>query len=134
MSCEGCKNPNVAEKSVISFGKHLGNNFVPSLQLDDSGLPSFENLSIAVKCILDSMNASYTSESGLKYMQYTFEHCPLHETAQASGLMRGLFAARMGITTFIDYVVQLLEPEWLVLLPTQIDPSKPLLEISIIQN
>ena len=48
LSCEGCKDLKVAEKSIICFGQHLGSIFVPTLQLDNSRLPSIDNLAIEV--------------------------------------------------------------------------------------
>ena len=134
LSCEGCKDQVVAEKSVICFGQHLGSIFVPSLQLDKSRLPSIYNLSNAMKCILNSMNITFKVRSSKEYLNFTLASCPLYESAQQTGLCRGLKDARIGYITFIEQVVQILEPNWNLISPSQDDQIKPLLEISISQN
>lgn len=134
LSCEGCKDPKVAEKSVVRFGQHLGSIFVPTLHLVNSPISGFEKLRVALKCILNSINIPYTSNYSLEYIQIIFDKCPLKVAAQATGLNRGLLAARMGMFTFIDTVVQLIEPEYLLVPPSVWDSSQPLLEILVTQK
>jgi len=134
LSCEGCKDLKVAEKSIICFGQHLGSIFVPTLQLDNSRLPSIDNLAIAMKCILNSMNVTSTVMSSTEYLNFILATCPLYESAQQSGLSRGLKEARIGFITFIDRVVQHLEPNWILITPSAADQINPLLEISITQK
>ena len=131
LSCEGCKDLRVAEKSIICFGQHLSSIFVQSLQLEEARLSSIDNLTIAMNCILNSMNVPYKVLSNAETLNYTFATCPLYESAHKSGLSRGLEVARSGLINFIENVVLLLKPDWNLVNPSQVGQIKPLLEITI---
>jgi hypothetical protein len=134
MSCEGCKNIDVAEKSVMRFGQNLGSIFVPSLQIVDKDLPHLQYLTFAIRCILNSMNVRYSINRITDCLLFKLSHCPLNESAHASGLGRELNVARLGITVFFEKIVQIIEPGWQLIYPSLRDTDRDLITISVKQK
>ena len=83
MSCEGCKEQEVALHEVVRFGEHLVD------------LPGAEKLQVVFKSVLNSMDVSYSLDSNENQLEYALDCCPIRGCASKTGLGRSVELAHI---------------------------------------
>jgi len=131
MSCEGCRDQNVASKEVVRFGEHLGKVLVAKTYPDIAELPTTEKLSIAFKCVLNSMSATYIEESKEDHLEYSLDCCPLRECAKKTGLSRSVEMAHLSFTALCKSLIKEMAPNWALMQPSEQDNNIPIHKIVI---
>jgi hypothetical protein len=131
MSCEGCRDQDVASEEVVRFGEHLGNILVAKTYQDIAELRTTEKLSSAFKCILNSMSATYNEESKEDQLVYSLDCCPLSECAKSTGLGRSVEMAHLSFTALCKSVLKALAPNWALMQPSEADTNLPIHKIVI---
>ena len=131
MSCEGCREDNVASEEVVSFGEHLGEVLAAKTSSDITAIPSSEKLSFAFKCILDSMDAKYIEQSKENHLEYSLDCCPISECASSSGLSRSVEMAQRAFTALCSSLINALAPDWVLIKPSEEDTNIPIHNIIV---
>lgn len=129
LSCEGCKNREIAEESVKKFGEQLGKIIVDTLLINKQNIPTIEKISTTYQCVLNSMSVSYTMVPASDNLHYNLSYCPIRETAKLNGLTRGIAMAHLSFIALCRSIIENLSPNWVLLNPTEADIDNPLNEI-----
>ncbi len=129
MSCEGCREDNVASEEVIRFGEHLGEELAAKTYHDIAELPTAEKLSSAFKCILNSMAAKYIEQSKENHLEYSLDCCPISECAKSTGLSRSVEMAHLSFTALCKSLIDALAPDWVLMEPSEEDTNIPIHKI-----
>ena len=131
MSCEGCREQNVAAEEVVRFGEHIGEILVANTYPDFAELPTSEKLSNAFKCILNSMNATYIEESKEGSLEFALDCCPLSECAENTGFSRSVEMAHLSFTALCKSLIKELGPNWILAQPSEENTNIPIHKIVI---
>ena len=131
LSCEGCKDQEIAEESVIKFGEQLGKILVDTLLIDKPNKSPNENISTTFQCVLNSMSVPYTVVPASDNLHYNLSYCPIRETAKLNGLTRGIAMAHRSFLALSRSIIQNISPTWVLLNPTEADIDNPLHEIVV---
>lgn len=134
LSCEGCRDQQVAGESSAHFGERLGRILANRFVQDSPDSPGIDRLTGAVECLLNSMNVPYELEQMENRLHYTLSYCPIRESAQATGIKRGESIAQRGFAALCESMIRGLAEDWTVLKPSALDTGKPLLEIEIVRS
>lgn len=131
MSCEGCKDHEVALQEVVHFGEHLGEILIKKSQHDLVDLPSTDKLWRVFKSVLSSMDVSYTVDSNENLLEYALDCCPIRGCASKTGLGRSVELAHVAFVALCSTLVTALAPEWVLLQPSDMDLSHPIEKIVV---
>jgi hypothetical protein len=129
VSCEGCRDHERAGELVACTGERLGRILARRLFQDAPELPVIDQVCGAFDFILHSMGADHRMEQGAGNVRYELVGCPLLDTAERTGFVRGLVAARQGFIALCDSMLNTLAPEWTMVRPTASQAGAPLAEI-----
>ena len=131
MSCEGCREQNVAAEEVVRFGEHIGEILLANTYPDFGELPTIEKLSNAFKCILNSMSATYIEERKADQLVYSLDCCPLSECAKSTGLSRCVERAHLSFSALCESLIKALAQNWVLMQPSREDTNIPVHKIVI---
>jgi hypothetical protein len=131
MSCEGCRQQNLASHEVVRFGEHLGKVLAAKTYKNIAELPTNEKLSSAFKCILNSMSATYIEESKEDQLEYSLDCCPLSECAKSTGLSRSVEMAHLSFVALCKSLIKALAPDWALIQPSEKENNIPIHKIVI---
>jgi len=133
MSCEGCSKQELASEMVIRFGEHLGDAYVEKTQHYAPELPTSDKLSNALKCILNSMSATYIEDKKVDRLEYSLDCCPLSECAKNTGLNRSVDMAYLSFIAICKSLINGLALNWELIYPSENENNIPIHRIFIAQ-
>ena len=119
MSCEGCREVNVASEEVSCFGEHLGKILVANINDDIIEMGTKDKLSTVFKCILNSMSSKYIEQVSTDRLEFSLDCCPLRECARDTGLNRSVEMAQISFVALCRYLINSLAPKWELVEPTE---------------
>ncbi|MFC1922522.1 hypothetical protein ACFLY4_04465 [Chloroflexota bacterium] len=131
MSCEGCREDNVASKEVVSFGEHLGEILAATTLSEITDMHGSEKLSHAFNSILNSMAAKYIEQIKENHLEYSLDCCPISECASSSGLSRSVEMAHRAFTALCRSLINELAPDWVLIEPSEADTNIPIHKIIV---
>ena len=134
LSCEGCWEDEEARKKVERFGRDLGKILVNNTFQDISKLSDTDKIIRAFKCIFNSMNVKYSLVQNGNYLQYTLVYCPLRESAQKTGLIRGVELAHLAFVSLCKNILKILTTNWVLLKPSEQESGLPINKIVVAKN
>lgn len=133
MSCEGCSRAELASEMLTHFGDQLGQIYLQKVHQQSSDQEAIENLSTAITCLLDSMDAKYNENTQPGKLEYILECCPLSECAKDTGLNRSVEMAYLSLITLFNTVISGVSPGWELVRPSAVEINIPLHRILIAQ-
>ena len=129
LSCEGCQDHDKASDLIECTGERLGRILATKLYQDAPDLPVTDQVCGAFEFILHSMGFQVQVEKINHSIRYDLDCCPLVETAERTGFMRGIVTARRGFITICASMLNVLAPEWTLVHPNHDQAEDPLVEI-----
>jgi hypothetical protein len=133
MSCEGCSRAELATEMLTHFGDQLGQIYLDKIYEKSIDQVTGENLSAAIACLLDSMDAKYTENSQPGTLEYVLDCCPLSECAKDTGLNRSVEMAYLSLVSLFNRVINGISPGWVLVQPSAVEINIPLHHILIKQ-
>jgi len=116
MYCQTWRDPSEACCHMQQFGEQLGIALAKYFR-DNIALAGAVNPgSCALECVLESMNAHFTIEQIGPELQFIVAGCPLHETAEQTGL-REVELAHCGLNALCQSLIHAIEPTLSVQVP-----------------
>jgi hypothetical protein len=131
MSCEGCSRAELATEMITHFGDHLGQVYVDNIGKDSQEHDSTEQISSALSCILNSMEAKFIEEIKSASLEYSLDCCPLSECAKDTGLNRSVEMAYLTLIALLNSILDRLAPEWTLVRPSSVEINIPMHQILI---
>lgn len=131
MSCEGCRDEEIALKEVGGFGKQLGEALTTKISPEIAELSASEKLSTAFKSILTSLGADINENAKADRIEYSLDCCPLSECASESGFTRSVEMAHLSFVKLCESVINSLAPGWILKLPSTEESFIPIHKIII---
>ena len=129
MSCEGCREQDVADDSLTYFGERLGKILLARLYPDSSKRQAVDQLIHVFDCVYKSMNIPYTLDRSEGTLHYIFPQCPFCDQEEYAGFTRAMDMARLGFIALCECILQNFDSGWLLEKPTKEQISDPLLEV-----
>jgi len=131
MSCEGCSRAELATEMLLHFGDHLGQVYADSIVRDSPDHDSTEQVSKALSCILNSMDAKFIEEKEISSFEYSLDCCPLSECAKDTGLNRSVEMAYLTFIALLNGILDRLAPGWTLVRPSSVEINIPMHQILI---
>jgi hypothetical protein len=131
MSCEGCSRAELATELLLHFGEHLGQIYADYALQETRVHSQAERISLAMTCILNSMDAKFTEEVQANSFNYLLDCCPLSECAQDTGLNRSVEMAYLTFMAIINSILGRLAVDWTLVRPSSVEINIPLHQILI---
>ena len=119
MYCQTWRDSSQAYCHMQQFGEHLGIALAKYLRDSISMAGAANPGSCALECVLESMNAHFTVEQIGPELQFIVAGCPLHETAEQTGL-REVELAHWGLNALCQSLVHAIEPDLNVQAPLEV--------------
>jgi hypothetical protein len=119
MSCEGCREEDIAAEEVAHFGENLGKILLETTRDDIAKLTKSEQIANSFRCILNSMNSKYTEQINSSYLEYSLDCCPLRECAKDTGLNRSVELAQISFVALCRQIIRSLAPNLALVEPTE---------------
>jgi hypothetical protein len=123
LSCDGCREQDVAQSSVVEFGERLGKVLAARLAQDPG------RFARAFDCVVRSLGVPFTAERSEASLRYALSTCPLCESGGKTGLKRELGLARQGFAALCQSLLGTLAPDWTMLSPLLGEPQETLEEV-----
>ena len=133
MSCEGCSRAELATEMLTHFGDQLGQIYLDKIYEKSIDQATGDNLSTAITCLLNSMDAKYTQNSQIGTLEYILDCCPLSECAKDTGLNRSVEMAYLSLVSLFNRVINGISPGWILARPSAVQIDIPLHHILIKQ-
>ncbi len=131
MSCEGCSRAELATEMILHFGDHLGQVYVDNIGKDSQEHDSTEQISSALSCILNSMEAKFIESKKSASLEYSLDCCPLSECAKDTGLNRSVEMAYLTFIALVNGILDRMAPEWALVRPSSVEINIPMHQILI---
>jgi hypothetical protein len=101
-----------------AFGERLGEALARYIKDNAPAEMATNPGACALECVLESMNAHFTVEQVGSELRFIVAGCPLHETAERTGLME-VELAHHGINTLCQRLIHAMEPDLVVRAPLE---------------
>jgi hypothetical protein len=131
MSCEGCSRPELADEMVRYMGRHVGQTIAEKMIQVYGSLSPEEQLSNAMKILLNSMGTTFTEQAHPSKLEYSLECCPLSECARNTGLNRNVELAYFAFLTLLVRLIEGITSHWKLVRPSSDEVNIPLHNILI---
>lgn len=133
MSCEGCSRAELATEMLVHFGDQMGQIYLDKVYQEIKDQAPGENLSSAMTCLLNSMDAKYSENIQADTLEYILDCCPLSECAKDTGLNRSVEMAYLSLVSLFNKVISGVSPGWGLVRPSSVEINIPLHRILITQ-
>lgn len=107
-----------SEHVVDGFGHALGLSLARHLTELTPAQSASQRADLALQCIVTSLNAPYTEENSKGVRQFRFEHCPIREAADRTGI-EDISLAHHALNSLVKDTIKALDPFLSVSMPTQ---------------
>lgn len=106
------------ERLADCFAERLGRAVARHISLGSPMESNIRRATLTLECILGSMHNPFTTEQIGGEMHYVFDHCPLCNAAERSGIRTEVELAHHELGTLISSAIGFIDPELRVRFPS----------------
>jgi hypothetical protein len=118
-------------KAADQFGQRLAQEMIDIGILDLKCKAEAKALSDALAIVVNSMDVPFEVDQSGSYLRFRLAYCPLHASADKSGLNLWVPLAHRSLTALIETLLKGLAPGWKLQSPAERETDEPLREILV---